>query len=71
MREKQIAERDFHLCDSGMLKKRQEKIKSGKNKGFWHRSSEVKKFKRIKQVPCFNCEEQWVYKYFIKILWLY
>ena len=71
MREKQIAERDFHLCDSGMLKKRQEKIKSGKNKGFWNRSSEVKKYKRIKQVPCFNYEEQWVYKYFIKILWLY
>ena len=48
MREKQIDERDFHLRDSGMLKKRQEKIKSGKNKGFLHRSSEVKKFKRIK-----------------------
>jgi hypothetical protein len=34
MREKQIAERDFHLRDSEMLKKRQEKIKSEKNKGF-------------------------------------
>ena len=34
MRGKQIDERDFHLRDSGMLKKRQEKIKPGKNKGF-------------------------------------
>ena len=46
MREKQIAERDFHLCDSGMLKKRQEKIKSGKIKDF---ETGVQKWKNIRE----------------------
>mgnify|MGYP005860913049 CR=1 FL=1 len=34
MREKQIAERDFHLCDSGMLKKDKKRLNLGKIKDF-------------------------------------